>query len=259
MFKKNLSLQSDNRGQTTLIGFVLVIAIIVVALSFYTVAEQGMQTESEVVHNDELDRSLIDLQSKTQSATITTQQTSVINSEVNYQRGILYNSILKHPFSISTEQTSASISYQDIDNESQTISTNSDSLQIEKQYNYIDDATYSFEHSFIHRQANGDSLVSNPIVFPDDSTIVIQNQTVNIDSSSQSVINAQITASESSQSITPDSEVTYRVETDTPVSEVERQVNNSAVQNIERDGDDIVFTLDEKEYTVVTQNITITV
>lgn len=258
MFKKNLSLQSDNRGQTTLIGFVLVIAIIVVALSFYTVAEQGMQTESEVVHNDELDRSLIDLQSKTQSATITTQQTSVINSEVNYKRGILYNSILKHSFTISEETTEANIIYQE-DETSQVIHEPSDSLQIEKQYNYIADTTYSFKHSFIHRQSNGDILVSKPILFPDDSTIVIQNQTVNIDSSSQSVINAQITASESSEIITPDSEVTYRVKTDTPVSEVERQVNNPAVQTIERDEEDIVFTLKQKQYTVVTQNITITV
>lgn len=258
MFKKNLSLQSDNRGQTTLIGVALVIAIIVVALSFYTVAEQNMQTENEVVHNEELDRSLIDLQSKTQSAINTTQQTTVINSQVNYQRGILYNSILKHPFTISEETTEARISYQGEETQ-QEIQTTSDSLQIVKQYNYIDDATYTFEHSLIHKESNGEILVSKPLLFPDNSTIVIQNQTVEIDSSSQSVINAQITSSESSQTIIPYSDVTYRVETDTPVSEIERKTTNSAIQNIERDGEDIVITLEQKEYTVVTQDITISI
>lgn len=258
MFNKNRSLSSDDRGQTTLIGFALVVAILVVALSFYTVAEQGMQTESEVIHNEEVDRSLIHLQSATQTATVTTQQTAIINSEVSYTKGILYATIPKQPFSVSEEQSPASISYENSSG-SQTIQEDSEALQIEKDYNYIDDTTYTFEHSFIHKETNGEILVSKPILFPNNSTIVIQNQTVEIDTSNPSTINAQITASESSQTINPTTPVTYRVDTDTPVAEVERQTTNSAIQNIERQGDDIVFTLEQKEYTVVTQNITISV
>ena len=251
-----------DRGQSTVIGFVLIIGILIVMLSFAVIAEKSVQTENEITHNEQVDRAMINLQSDTQTATASTQQTSIISSEVDYSKGLLYSSIPKKSFNVEKSGSSktAEISYSDGIGSSQTITEQSDSLRVEKEYSYISNVQYTIEHSLIYRQSNGDVLITRPLLFPNDSAIVIQNQDVTVTDANPTVMNARITATESEQEINPSSDVTYKIETETPRSEVERQIDNSSkshIKNVERNGDFIVFTLEQQNYSIITQEINI--
>jgi len=247
------SLSSDTKGQALVIGGLSILLLLLIASSLYIQnIEPIKNTDAEVEHQNSFEESMLELHSKTTQSKNTTYQS--FNSKIDYTffGSQFYQNM---GYKLSNSSTSENLTFTNTNGNPESITTNGQSLTIERDYMYISDTSYTYQHTYISRTtSNADDYIITPVNVVNDDTIILQNVTVDTITKRQA-FNIQITEKSSTKTTKQITDGTIRLETNASVEQFQELESESTVIDVTREGDDIVITLQDEEYTILTKNI----
>ncbi|WP_292486998.1 hypothetical protein [Methanohalobium sp.] len=248
---------NSNHGQTVVIGVVLLVAILVIAAGFY-VEDSKIQAENEeFAHYDDFELSMLDLDAKTNLVTTTNvSQQTTFNSKIQYPF-ILQAQLNNYGYKVTNSNKTASLTYENNSGmQSYTYTTNS--IKIIKKYNYADTMRYTYVHSMLYQNKSNTQPQIKSINIIDDEVILLQNTDadININQQQRYVFNIRGESTKQQQKTIQNGSI--KIETDANLSEFNTIEQEPNVISLTRDGDSIVISLKDGEYTVIKQNNTIT-
>lgn len=254
----------NDKAVSTIVGFVLLLAILIVSFSLVqeripTIAEEDEFEFTENVIVNDL-KQLEDV--KKTSLTLESNERTVFDTNVRYS--LLVNtqsSILRvndNTMNIDSEQKDISIVYQNSEEDTVFIDETTESLNIRYDFIYSDSVEFKKQHTYLLRE-EPNIITENPILILDDQNkIIIRSVEYNFNLGLD-VDTFDLDGETKSENITSIEPFTYSIETSTPVEEFYFLEEKNNVLYVERDGEDVVITLQSGTYEVVTEEINVNV
>lgn len=250
----------NNRGVSPVIGFLVIVIVFLFFISVvYIPSIQALLQSEEANHTERLSTDFNKLQAEiNNNVMMEADSIVIINGSVEYS-SIPQQTLQAIDFliDINVEETSSELSYVDENADVFTIERTSERIRYEKQYNFINDREFVYEHTSVYSES-GDVFVAPPLNVQD-NRIILQDVTAESVSSENTLNKSVQTEQQTIDTLENKENVTLRLETEVTVEEFERAYTDEEfVTNISRDGDFIEIEFEDDEtYEIIEETVTI--